>query len=90
MMGNEIFLYLLMGEKPFLARVDPRTKARPGQEIQVVFNMAKMHAFDPATEKNILVSPAPVEVALAANPQGTARAGHPTSSPPPGQSDSPS
>ena len=52
-MGSEIFLHLVADGKPFLARVDPRTRARPGQEVQVVFNMARMHAFDPETERAI-------------------------------------
>jgi multiple sugar transport system ATP-binding protein len=45
LMGNEVFLYLLAGGKPFLGRVDPRTKARAGHEVQVVFDMSQMHAF---------------------------------------------
>jgi multiple sugar transport system ATP-binding protein len=54
MMGNELYLHLLSDNKTFLARVDPRTKARPGQKIGVVFNMASMHAFDPDTSKAIV------------------------------------
>lgn len=49
LMGNELFLHLLSGNRSFLARVDARTMARPGQEIEVVFNIANMHAFDPVT-----------------------------------------
>jgi multiple sugar transport system ATP-binding protein len=52
-MGSEIFLHLVADGKPFLARVDPRTRARPGQEIQVSFDMTRMHAFDPETEQAI-------------------------------------
>jgi multiple sugar transport system ATP-binding protein len=52
-MGSEIFLHLVADGKPFLARVDPRTKARPGQEIQVSFDMSRMHAFDAKTEEAI-------------------------------------
>jgi multiple sugar transport system ATP-binding protein len=52
-MGSEIFLHLVADGKPFLARVDPRTKARPGQEIQVSFDMTRMHAFDSKTEEAI-------------------------------------
>lgn len=55
LMGNEFFLYLLSGNKQFLARVDARTMARPGQDIEVVFNMANMHVFDPGTGKAMLV-----------------------------------
>ncbi len=50
LMGNEIFLYLLTGPKMFIARVDPRTSARVGQEVEVLFNMDNMHAFDRDTE----------------------------------------
>jgi multiple sugar transport system ATP-binding protein len=53
LMGNEIQLYLTTGEHSFVARVDPRTKASMGQQIQVVFNMGNMHLFDPETEQAI-------------------------------------
>jgi multiple sugar transport system ATP-binding protein len=58
LMGNEVFLHLLADGKQFLARVDPRTRARPGKAIQVVLNMDRMHAFDPATEDAIALAPA--------------------------------
>ena len=53
LMGNEIQLYLSTGEHNFVARVDPRTKVRMGETIQVVFNMGNMHLFDPDTEQAI-------------------------------------
>jgi multiple sugar transport system ATP-binding protein len=53
MMGNEVYLHLIVGDKPFLARVDPRAKARPGEKIEVVFNMANMHAFDSETGETV-------------------------------------
>jgi multiple sugar transport system ATP-binding protein len=53
LMGNEIFLYLLTGKKQFIARVDPRTHARPGEQIDLVVNMDNMHLFDPQTEKTL-------------------------------------
>jgi multiple sugar transport system ATP-binding protein len=52
-MGSEVFLHLVADGKPFMARVDPRTRARPGQEIQVEFDMARMHVFDAETEQAI-------------------------------------
>jgi multiple sugar transport system ATP-binding protein len=58
LMGNEVFLHLLVNGAQFLARVDPRTKARPGNTIQVVFDMDRMHAFDSATEEAIALAPA--------------------------------
>lgn len=53
LMGNEVFLHLMSGGQEFLARVDPRTRARPGDEIRVIFDMNRMHAFDPKTEEAI-------------------------------------
>ncbi len=53
LMGNEIFLYLLTGKKQFIARVDPRTHARPGEAIDLIVNMDNMHLFDPQTEKTL-------------------------------------
>jgi multiple sugar transport system ATP-binding protein len=50
LMGNEIFVYLLSGQKQFIARVDPRTKARVGKEMDVVINMDNTHLFDRDTE----------------------------------------
>jgi len=50
LMGNEIFLYLLSGTKSFIARVDPRTAARVGQEVEVLVNMDNIHIFDRDTE----------------------------------------
>ena len=50
MMGNEIFLYLLTGSKEFRARVDPRSKARVGTELDILFDMERMHIFDRQTE----------------------------------------
>ena len=45
-MGSEIYLHLITEGESFLARVDPRSKARPGQRTEVIFDMANMHAFD--------------------------------------------
>ena len=55
LMGNEIFLYLLAGNKQFIARVDPRTSAPIGQTIPMVINMDNMHLFDPQTEEALTV-----------------------------------
>jgi len=55
LMGNETFLHLRSGTWRFLARVDPRTKARPNDEIDLLLNMTTIHAFDPRTERALLV-----------------------------------
>lgn len=53
LMGNEIFLYLTRADETFLARVDPRTEARPGQRIEVAVDMDQMHAFDAESELSL-------------------------------------
>jgi len=53
LMGNEVFLYLVPGAKTFIARVDPRTSARVGQDVKVLFNMENMHVFDRDTESAV-------------------------------------
>lgn len=54
LMGNELFVYVVNREHQFLARVDPRSNARAGQQLDVIFNLANMHAFDSKTGKAIL------------------------------------
>lgn len=51
LMGNEIFLYLLSGDNSFVARVDPRTKVKVGEPVQMAINMDNFHLFDPTADK---------------------------------------
>ena len=53
LMGNEVFVHLLAGEKSFTGRFDPRTEASVGDEVETVLNMENMQAFDPQTERAI-------------------------------------
>ena len=53
LMGNEVFLHMLVDGRPLLARVDPRTSARPEREMEFVFDMGRMYAFDPETQAAI-------------------------------------
>lgn len=53
LMGNEIFLYLMSGNNTFVARVDPRSKLRVGQQATVAFDMDNFHVFDATTEQAI-------------------------------------
>ena len=46
LMGNEVFLHLVVNGSEFIGRVDPRTRAKVGQATQVVFNMDNMHLFE--------------------------------------------
>ena len=50
LMGNEVFLYLVAGDKNFIARVDPRSSARVGQDVEIVFDMENFQTFDRDTE----------------------------------------
>lgn len=53
-MGAETYLYLNTNKHPFIARVDAHEKVEVNQKLEVVFNMSKVHFFDPATEKAIV------------------------------------
>ncbi len=50
LMGNEIFVFLKSGRHDYVARIDPRTGFRMGDQVQVAFNMGNMHIFDKETE----------------------------------------
>jgi hypothetical protein len=50
----------------FLARVDPRTRARPGSDVEVVFNVGRLYAFDPETERSLLAERGPATQGAAA------------------------
>jgi multiple sugar transport system ATP-binding protein len=53
LMGNEIFLFLKSGEIEYVARVDPRTSYKMGDQVTMAFNMDNMHIFDKETEQVI-------------------------------------
>lgn len=53
LMGNETFLYLVSGRNTYVGRVDPRSKMRVGDDMQVIFDMDKFHIFDASTEEAI-------------------------------------
>jgi multiple sugar transport system ATP-binding protein len=53
LMGNEIFVYLLIGQKQFISRMDPRTSARVGNQMDIAVNMDNIHLFDHDTEEAI-------------------------------------
>lgn len=52
-MGSEIYLNLLTGDKTFVARVDPRSSARAGNDVGLAFDVNKVHIFDKKTEAAI-------------------------------------
>ena len=53
LLGAEVFLYFDLEEFAITARVDPRTTARPGDNIQFAFDTEKIHVFDKDSEETI-------------------------------------
>jgi multiple sugar transport system ATP-binding protein len=52
-MGNEMVVYLEDKGTSFISRMDPRTRARIGQRMGVVFNLDNMHLFDVDTKLSL-------------------------------------
>ena len=52
-MGDIITLYLTAGVHSLVATVDAETLAKDGQALDVLFDLAKTHLFDPDTEQAI-------------------------------------
>jgi multiple sugar transport system ATP-binding protein len=50
-MGSEIYLNLVSGGQPFVARVDARSQARPGAAVDLVFDLNKIHIFSKDSEQ---------------------------------------
>jgi multiple sugar transport system ATP-binding protein len=50
MLGNETLLHLDVGKHRLLARVDPRTRARAGQAVELSLDLDRLHIFDAKTE----------------------------------------
>lgn len=53
-MGTEVYLYLVSGPVSIVARVGSDTKARMGENVKVMFDLRKMHLFDPVTQVAII------------------------------------
>ena len=53
-MGSERYLFLMVDGQEFVARVDPRSAAAVGEELEIVLNMDNMHLFDAETKAAIL------------------------------------
>ena len=46
-------LYSKIDDQAFVARVDSRTDVKPGQSLELAFDMNKAHFFDVETEQRI-------------------------------------
>jgi multiple sugar transport system ATP-binding protein len=53
-MGSEVYLHLTTGKHPFIARVGAHNRPEVNQDMDLVFDMNKVHFFDPETEKTIV------------------------------------
>ncbi|MFS0862488.1 ABC transporter ATP-binding protein [Fredinandcohnia sp. 179-A 10B2 NHS] len=53
LMGAETMLYSQVSGQEFVARVDSRTDIKPGQNLELAFDMNKSHFFDTETELRI-------------------------------------
>jgi len=53
-MGSEVYLYLTTGKHSMIARVGAHNRPEVNQDMDVVFDMSKVHFFDPNTEKTII------------------------------------
>ena len=54
MLGAEVYLYFTIDQFDITARVSARTTARPGDTIQLAFDLSKIHIFDKETEQIIV------------------------------------
>ncbi|OGX19389.1 MAG: glycerol-3-phosphate ABC transporter ATP-binding protein [Omnitrophica WOR_2 bacterium RBG_13_44_8b] len=53
-MGSEVYLYLNTGRHTFIARVGAHNKPKVNQDMDLVFDMSKVHFFDKDTEDTIV------------------------------------
>ncbi|MCH1627086.1 ABC transporter ATP-binding protein [Ferdinandcohnia quinoae] len=53
LMGAETMLYSQVSGQEFVARVDSRTDIKPGQTLELAFDMNKVHFFDAETDLRI-------------------------------------
>ena len=54
MMGAETYLYLKIGEIPFVSRVNQRSTTKAEETVKVAFDVNRIHLFDKDTELAIL------------------------------------
>ena len=53
-MGSEVYLYLSTGKHTFIARVGAHDRPQINQDMDLVFDMSKVHFFDKHTEETIM------------------------------------
>ena len=50
LLGAEVNLHYEIGDVTCTAKVNPRTTARPGDEVEFAMDVARLHVFDKETE----------------------------------------
>ena len=53
-LGSEVYLYLSSGKHNFIARVGAHDRPDINRDMDLVFDMSKVHFFDPKTEETII------------------------------------
>lgn len=53
-LGSDVILYLSSGSHSIVARVDAHSQAKMGQSAEVVFNLRRLHLFDPQSHQAIV------------------------------------
>jgi len=54
-MGNEVIIYFTTGFTPLVARMPAGIQPRPGTSQTLLFDMTRIHFFDPQSEESILI-----------------------------------
>ena len=53
-MGSEVYLYLNTGKHTFIARVGAHDRPEVNRDMELIFDMNKVHFFDKDTEETII------------------------------------
>jgi multiple sugar transport system ATP-binding protein len=56
-LGNEVLLYGLLGGHSVVARTEPRSRVRPGDEVLLRVDLERMHLFDDTDEHSLTSRP---------------------------------
>ena len=53
-LGSEVYLYLTIGDRSFIARTEMKGIPKTGDTLEVVFDMNRSHFFEAESEKAIV------------------------------------
>jgi multiple sugar transport system ATP-binding protein len=53
-LGDEVLFYLVSGKHQLVAKLDSRTKAKVGDELELALEMEETHIFDGKTEETLV------------------------------------